>query len=109
MNKEHMTDYTAHVQLPDASVGAMFHEMIVNLNTVTFSAMRTGSESWISFGVHAESDDNATMLISSIMYSVGRLHPKFIPEGYDVDLVTLFETAPLVVTAGRTVVHSQGV
>lgn len=109
MKNTHMTDYTAHVQLPDAAVGLMFHEMLAGMDTVTFSVMRTGSSTWISFGVNAGSDDDATMLVSSIVYSVSRLKSKNVPEGYDEDLPALFETAPMIVTAGRTVVHSSGV
>lgn len=103
------TDYTAHVQLPDGVVGSMFHETVMTFDTVTFSALRVGSSTWLSFGVHAETDDTATMLVSSIMYAASRItpHSARIPEGYDENLPSLFETAPLVICAGRTVIHSE--
>lgn len=104
-----MTDYTAHVQLPDAALGAMFHEMILKSDDPTFSALRVGADTWLSFGVTASSDDDATMIISNVVHAVGHTHPSFIPTGYDESVTHLFETAPLIVTAGRTVIHSSGV
>lgn len=106
------TDYTAHIQLPDAPVGTMFHALLMDLcqDTVTFSALRVSGSAWLSFGVQASSDDNATMLIGAIKYTVSKLgQPKEIPEGYDKDIVSLFETATTIVTSGRTVIHSEGV
>lgn len=106
---ETTTDYTAHVTVPDGLVGTMFHEILMTLDNVTFSALRVGATTWLSFGVNASSDDEATTLILGVMYSVSRLEATHIPEGYDESLPQLFETAPLVVTSGRTVVFSQGV
>lgn len=106
------TDYTAHIQLPDAQIGTMFHEMLteLNLETVTFSALRVGGSTWLSIGLRAGSDDAATMIIGAIKYTVSKLgQPKLIPDGYDNDIVSLFETATTVVTSGRTVIHSEGV
>lgn len=104
-----MTDYTAHVQLPDAALGAMFHDMTLKSDDVTFSALRVGADTWLSFGVTAGSDDDATMIISNVIHTVSRTYPTLIPAGYEDGVTHLFETAPLVVTAGRTVVHSSGV
>lgn len=108
---ENDTDYTAHVQLPDAGVGQMFHTLLVDfdLNTVTFSALRVGSSTWLSFGVTASTDDDATMLISAIKYSVSKLIPDTVPNGYDPDIASMFGSANTIVTAGRTVIHSEGV
>lgn len=106
---EHMTDYTAHVQLPDAVLGTMFHIMLLKSDAVTFSALRVGTDTWLSFGVTASSDDDATMIISNVIHTVSHMTPVHIPAGYDESVTHLFETAPLIVTAGRTVVHSQGV
>lgn len=104
------TDYTAHVQLPDAAIGSMFHTLLFRLGTVTFSALRVSGSTWLSFGVQASSDDEATMLISAIKYSVSRFAgPDVLPEGYEPGVVTLFETANTVVTSGRTVIHSEGI
>lgn len=106
---ETTTDYTAHVNVPDGLVGTMFHEILMTLDNVTFSTLRVGAATWLSFGVNASSDDEAITLILGVMYSVSRLKATHIPEGYDESLPQLFETATLVVTSGRTVVFSQGV
>lgn len=101
-----MNEYTAHVQVPDAATGAVLHEVLLGDENVTCCTLRSGSGTWLSFGFHAESDDNASFMVTSMRYHASRAQVSP-PEGTD-DLLA-FETAPMIITCGRVVIHSQGV
>lgn len=106
-----MTDYTAHLELPDAPVGALFQNLVLETDSVTCSTVRSGNGTWLSFGVDADSDDEATMLVSVVRHRVSKMDipPGLIPEGYDGSVAGGFEHTPLIITSGRTVIHSEGV
>ena len=104
-----MTEYTAHVQVPDAALGAALHYAVLGTHGVTCASLRSGQGTWISFGVNEDYDDNAIMLIEDIRYRASRNDRILIPEGYEQDSLLAFETAPMIVTHGRTVIHSEGV
>lgn len=102
-------EYTAHVQVPDAAIGAVLHDLVLDHGAVTCATLRSGQGTWLSFGFHTEDDDEASMLCSTIRYNVSRIENIGVPEGYEADSLKSFETAPLIVTCGRVVVHSEGV
>lgn len=102
-------EYTAHVQVPDAAIGAALHYAILDKGAVSCVTMRSGNGTWLSFGIMAESDDNAVMAASSVRYHVSGDPNITIPPGYDKDSITLFETAPMIITSGRTVIYSEGI
>lgn len=104
-----MSEYTAHVQVPDAAIGNVLHHQLVELESVTCVTLRSGGGTWLSIGLDAENDMQATMLMSMLRYTVSRETPELdmMPEGYEN--LEPFETAPLIITHGRTVVHSEGI
>jgi hypothetical protein len=104
-----VTEYTAHVQVPDAAIGASLHDAVLGTHSVTCASLRSGQGTWLSFGVNEDTDDDATMLIGDIRYRASRDAGVNIPEGYEPDSLLAFETAPMIVTHGRTVIHSEGV
>lgn len=108
-----MNDYTAHIQLPDAPVGALFQNAVLDAPNVSCSTVRSGNGTWLSFGVNASSDDEASMQVSTVRLTVSRMNPKsfwdLIPGGYDPSIFSLFEQVPMIITSGRTVIHSEGI
>lgn len=102
-----MNEYTAHVQVPDAAIGAVLHDMVLGDDDVKCCTLRSGSGTWLSFGFHADSDDNASFLAASVRYQASHRGSVTLPEGYED--VLAFETAPMIITSGRVVVHSEGV
>ena len=104
-----MTDYTAHVQVPDAAIGAVLHEAVLGFDEVSCATLRSGQGTWLSFGVHSDSDDHATMQVASVRYNVSKLRPLIVPTGYESESIQLFESAPMIITCGRVVIHSEGV
>ena len=104
-----MMEYTAHVQVPDAAIGAVLHDVVLGHEAVTCSTLRSGNGTWLSYGFHADSDDAASMVASSIRYHSSRPQEVTVPVGYEVDSLRSFESAPMIVTQGRVVVHSEGV
>jgi hypothetical protein len=104
-----MTEYTAHVQVPDAVMGAALHEAVLGIHRVTCATLRSGSGTWLSFGFNADTDDAATMMLSGIRYHASRPGRVTVPAGYDIDSIRGFESAPMIVTHGRTVIHSEGI
>lgn len=104
-----MNEYTAHVQVPDSAIGAVLMYQLVDKDSVTMAAMRNEGGTWISFGVEASSDDAAVMTVAGLRYSISREEQELhaLPEGYDS--LRAFETAPLIITHGRTVIHSEGI
>jgi hypothetical protein len=46
---------------------------------------------------------------SSIRYHSSRPQEVTVPLGYEIDSLRSFESAPMIVTQGRTVVHSEGI
>ena len=104
-----MNEYTAHVQLPDAAIGAVLHDVVLGHGAVTCTTLRSGSGTWLSFGFHADSDDQASMAASSIRYHSSRVQDVDAPFGYEVESIMSFETAPMIVTSGRVVIHSEGI
>ena len=104
-----MMEYTAHVQVPDAAIGAVLHDVVLGHEAVTCSTLRSGNGTWLSYGFHAESDDAASMVASTIRYHSSRVEEVTVPIGYEMDSLKSFESAPMIVTCGRTVVHSEGI
>lgn len=106
-----MTEYTAHVQVPDAEIGAVLFSLAFSDPDTTIANMRSAGETWVSIGFHADSDDEATMLLSNIRYRVSKTEvaESEMPDGYDPSAVQCFETAPMIITQGRVIVHSEGV
>lgn len=104
-----MTEYTAHVQVPDAAIGAVLHDVVLGHEAVTCSTLRSGNGTWLSVGFHADSDDAASMVASAIRYQASRAEEVVVPLGYEVESLKSFESAPMIVTCGRVVVHSEGV
>lgn len=101
-----MNEYTAHVQVPDAAIGAVLHDVVLGDEEVKCCTLRSGGGTWLSFGYHADTDDNASFLVTSIRYHASRANV-ILPDGYE-DLLA-FETAPMIITCGRVVIHSEGV
>ena len=104
-----MTEYTVHVQVPDAAIGAVLHEVLLHFTDVTCTNLRSSGGTWLSFGLNKESDDDATMRISAIRYHASRAVIDTIPEGYDKESLLSFETAHMIIAQGRVVIHSEGI
>lgn len=104
-------EYTAHVQVPDAAIGAVLHDVVLGQDEVTCSTLRSsGNGTWLSIGFHAEGDDAASMTASAIRFNASRVPEELVvPVGYEADSVRSFEGAPMIVTQGRVVVYSEGV
>lgn len=103
-------EYTAHVQVPDAAIGAVLHDVVLGHEAVTCSTLRSsGNGTWLSVGFHADSDDAASMMMSAIRYHAGNVKEVAVPIGYEADSLRSFESAPMIITQGRVVVHSEGV
>lgn len=104
-----MNEYTAHVQVPDAAIGNVLHHQLTERAGVTCTMLRTEGGTWLSFGLHSVTDDGAIMATAGIRYNVSRETPELnmMPEGYDS--LEAFEHAPLIITHGRTVIHSEGI
>src|SRR5690606_20528027 len=100
-----MTDYTAHVQVPDAAIGAVLHDLVLG-EGVSCATLRSGQGTWLSFGLNADGDDAVTMEVGRIRHVVS-VYDTPLPEGYE-SLIS-FESAPLIITHGRTVIYSEGV
>lgn len=104
-----MTEYTAHVQVPDAAIGAVLHDVVLGSTDVTCCTLRSGNGTWLSFGFHADSDDNASMLVSTIRYQSSHATDVAVPLGYEPKSLRSFESAPMIIVCGRTVIHSEGI
>lgn len=102
-------EYTAHVQVPDAAIGAVLNDVVLGHDAVDCTSLRSGGGTWLSFGFNAESDDAATMLASNIRYHSSRETDITVPLGYEKESLLSFENAPMIVTQGRVVVHSEGI
>lgn len=104
-----MSEYTAHVQVPDAAIGAVLHDVLLHFHDVDCCTLRSGNGTWLSFGFHAEADDLATMLVSTIRHHASRETNIAVPLGYEKESLLSFENAPMIITCGRVVIHSEGV
>lgn len=104
-----MNECTAHVQLPDAALGSMFQMLVLEDDRVTFCSSKFGGASWISFGVMSFSEEDAINAIIGVRKKVSLSTVSSIPKGYGPDVVSLFESAPMIVTSGRTVAYCEGV
>lgn len=102
-------DYTAHVQVPDAAIGAVLHSIVLEMDHVVCATLRSGNGTWLSFGLETDSDDEACMMTSSIRYHASQPRDLLLPDGYDGGSLAHFETAPMIITCGRVVIHSEGV
>jgi hypothetical protein len=102
-------EYTAHVQLPDASIGVVLHDVVLGHGAVSCTTLRSGSGTWLSFGFHADSDDEAAMTASTIRYHSSHAQEVTMPSGYTIESLRSFESAPMIVTSGRVVIHSEGI
>lgn len=102
-----MNDCTAHVQLPDAALGSMFQMLVLEDDRVTFCSSKFGGASWISFGVMSFSEDDTINAIIDVRNKVSQSIVPSVPEGYGPGVVSLFETAPMIVTSGRAVAYSE--
>lgn len=102
-------EYTAHVQVPDAAVGAVLHDLLLGQESVTCATLRSGNGTWLSYGFHSDSDDDASLIATSLRYRVSKLPGVTMPQGYEADSLQAFETTPMIVTCGRVVVHSEGI
>jgi|GEM_PF-3723084 len=104
-----MSEFTAHVQVPDAAIGAVIHNVVLGSIEVTCSTLRSGNGTWLSFGFHAESDDRASMVASTIRLWASCVEDVAVPVGYHAESLKSFESAPMIITCGRVVIHSEGV
>lgn len=105
-----MNEYTAHIQVPDAVLGSMFQQMVLEESMVTCCTLRSGSGTWLSFGVSADDDDTAVSEIGAVRHRVSLKRPtNLIPEGYEIEVAEVFASSFMIVTNGRTVVHSEGI
>jgi hypothetical protein len=104
-----LSEYTAHVQVPDAAIGAVLHEVLLGHDAVTCATLRSGSGTWLSFGFNADSDDAATMMSSTIRYRSSRVTDIVPPAGYEKESLLSFESAPMIITQGRVVIYSEGI
>ena len=102
-----MTEYTAHIQAPDAPTGAILHDQLLDRAEVSCAALRSGGGTWLSVGIRADSDDEATMTLSTLRYQISAVRGITPPEGYSEDFLASFEHAPMILCHGRTVVHSE--
>lgn len=103
-----MNEFTAHVQVPDAAIGAVLHDILLGIDGVSCVTLRSGNGTWVSFGVRAETDDAASMSAGSIRYQASRA-PVEVPVGYEKESLLSFESAPMIITNGRVVIHSEGI
>lgn len=102
-------EYTAHIQMPDATMGAVLHDLVLEHGAVTRATLSSAQGTWLSVGYHADDDDDASIAISAIRYVVSRAEDTAVPEGYDPESVEGFEKAPMIVTCGRVVIFSEGI
>lgn len=103
-----MSEYTAHVQLPDTVIGTVLFDLTFDHPNVTTAILRGGHGSWLSFGVNAESDSEAVIAVDKVRMDISRMTDVEV-EGYDEHVIAGFETAAMIMTNGRTVVYSMGV
>lgn len=103
-----MSEYTAHVQLPDTVIGTGLFDQTFGHEIVTTALLRGGHGTWLSFGINAESDYEAVLSVGKVRMDVSRTADVRI-EGYEDGALVAFETAPMIVTNGRTVVYSEGI
>lgn len=82
---------------------------LIDKDAVTMTAMRNEGGTWVSFGVEAPTDDAVVMIVAGLRYNICREEQELLvlPEGYDS--LGAFESAPLIITSGRTIVHSEGI
>lgn len=104
-----MSEYTAHVQVPDAAIGAVLHDLVLGHEAVTCATLRSGNGTWLSYGFHSDSDDDASMVAGAIRYHVSQSDYSPMPNGYQQESLSLFGHAPLIVTCGRVVIYSEGI
>lgn len=104
-----MSEYTAHVQVPDAAIGAVLHDIVLGHEAVSCAMLRSANGTWLSFGFYSTSDDEASMVISAIRYHASHATNTEVPTGYEPDSLLLFESAPMIVIQGRSVVLSEGI
>lgn len=103
-------DYTVHVQVPDAAIGAVLHNLVLEQEEVACATLRSGNGTWLSFGLHVDSDDQAIMTTGAVRYLVSEpIDEIMMPAGYEVGSLKSFETAPMILTSGRTVIYSEGI
>lgn len=103
-----MSEYTAHVQLPDMMIGTVLLDLTFGHPDVTTAILRGGHGTWLSFGVDAESDSEAVLVVDKIRMNISQTTGVQI-SGYEDGALVAFETAPMIMTNGRCVVHSMGV
>ena len=94
-----MSEFTAHVQLPDSQVGLALFDLTFGHPDVTTANLQGGAGTWLSFGITAEYEHEASMKIGKIRMEVSRMDESVGP----------FQSAPMIVTNGRTVVYSEGI
>lgn len=104
-----MTEYTTHVQVPDAAIGAVLYDAVLGFTDVTCCTLRSGNGTWLSFGFSADSDDDASMLASTIRFQSSHGTDVAVPLGYEAESLKAFESAPMIIVCGRTVIHSEGI
>lgn len=104
-----MTEYTAHVQVPDAAIGAVLHDLVLGHHAVTCATLRSGQGTWLSFGFNADGEDTAVMVATSVRYFASNVQDVAVPEGYEPDSIRSFESTAMIVVHGRVVVYSEGV
>jgi len=102
-------EYTAHVQVPDAAIGQVLHDVVLGHEAITCATLRSGSGTWLSLGFNADSDDEASMTAASIRYHSSRAEVMTVPIGYEPTSLRSFEHAPMIITQGRVVIYSEGV
>ena len=103
-----MSEYTAHVQLPDTVIGTVLFDLTFEHPDVTTAILRGGHGTWLSFGINAEFDSEAVILADKIRMDISQTTGVQIA-GYEDDALKAFEHAPMIMTNGRCVVHSMGV
>lgn len=104
-----MTDYTAHVMVPDAPIGGTIQDIVLSQWGVSCATLRCGAESWLSIGINAETDDDAVLAVSRLRDEVKEVTGVEFPDGYAENALEMFSSSPMIVTHGRTVVYSEGV
>ena len=100
-------DYTAHMPVPDAAIGAVIQYQILDEDSVTCATLRSGNGTWVSFGVRGDNDEAVIMTVSALRYAISRRTDLELPEGYDS--LEQFEQSPIIITHGRTVAYSEGI
>lgn len=103
-----MTEYTVLTHLPDINIAMAAFELITDRPEVNVTLIRTGQGTWLSYGLNAETDAEAVFKADEIRYAVSQTENVEIP-GYDAGALKAFETAPMIVTSGRSVISSVGV